>query len=41
VRPCGCYSGYHYYVGYTVEGADGEEVEVFEAVRCTRCRGAL
>jgi hypothetical protein len=31
-----CYGGYHY-IGHMVEGEDGEEVEVFEAVPCHRC----
>jgi hypothetical protein len=35
-RACGCYGGYHY-IGHMVEGEDGEEVEVFEAVPCHRC----
>ncbi len=35
-RACGCYGGYHY-IGYLVEGEDGEEAEVFEAVPCRRC----
>ncbi len=34
--PCYCYGGYHY-IGHMVEGEDGEEVEVFEAVPCRRC----
>ena len=34
--PCRCYGGYHY-IGHMVEGEDGEEVEVFEAVLCRRC----
>ena len=34
--PCGCY-GSHHYIGHMVEGEDGEEVEVFDAVRCRRC----
>jgi hypothetical protein len=29
--PCACYGGYHY-IGYLVEGEDGQEGEVFEAV---------
>ncbi len=36
--PCGCYGGYHY-IGHMVEGEDGEEVEVIEAVPCRRCNG--
>jgi hypothetical protein len=35
-RACGCYGGYHY-IGHLVEGEDGEEVEVIEAVPCRRC----
>jgi hypothetical protein len=35
--PCACYSGYHY-IGHLVEGEDGEEVEVYEAVPCRRCK---
>ena len=38
--PCACYGGYHY-IGHLVAAEDGEEVEVFEAVPCTRCRGEL
>ena len=34
--PCYCSSGV-VYLGHMVEGADGEEVEVFEAVPCHRC----
>ncbi len=34
--PCACYGGYHY-IGHKVEGEDGDEVEVFEAVPCRRC----
>ncbi len=37
-RACGCYGGYHY-IGHMVEGEDGEEVEVIEAVPCRRCNG--
>ena len=33
---CRCYGGYHY-IGHLVEGEDGDEVEVFEAVPCRRC----
>jgi hypothetical protein len=36
--PCSCYGGYHY-IGHMVESEAGEEVEVFEAVACRRCRG--
>ena len=25
------------YIGHMVEGEDGEEVEVFDALRCRRC----
>jgi hypothetical protein len=35
-EPCSCYSGYHY-IGHLVEGEDGEDVEVYEAVPCRRC----
>jgi hypothetical protein len=35
---CSCYGGYHY-LGHMEIGADGEEVEVFEAVPCRRCNG--
>ena len=34
--PHGCYDGV-VYLGHMVEGEDGEEVEVFEAVPCRRC----
>jgi hypothetical protein len=34
--PCGCLNGV-VYIGHLVIGEDGEEVEVFEAVRCRRC----
>ncbi len=34
--PHGCYDGLHF-IGHLVEGEDGEEVEVFEAVPCQRC----
>ena len=34
--PHGCYEGV-VYIGHMVEGADGEEVEAFEAVPCRRC----
>ena len=37
LRPCACMSGV-VYVGHLVE-ADGEEVEVVEAVPCRRCAG--
>lgn len=35
-KPHGCYRGF-VYIGHMVEGEDGEEVEVFEAVPCRRC----
>jgi hypothetical protein len=38
LRPCACMSGV-VYIGHLVE-ADGEEVEVVEAVPCRRCAGA-
>jgi hypothetical protein len=34
--PHGCYDGV-VYIGHMVEGEDGEEVEVYEAVPCRRC----
>jgi hypothetical protein len=34
--PHGCIAGV-VYIGHMVEGEDGEEVEVFEAVPCRRC----
>jgi hypothetical protein len=34
--PCACIEGV-VYVGHMVEGADGEETEVFDAVPCRRC----
>jgi hypothetical protein len=34
--PHGCLDGM-VYIGHLVEGEDGEEVEVFEAVPCRRC----
>jgi hypothetical protein len=34
--PHGCIAGV-VYIGHMVEGEDGEEVEVFEAVPCHRC----
>jgi hypothetical protein len=34
--PCSCYGGYHY-IGYMVEGEDGEETEIITAVPCRRC----
>ena len=37
-RACGCYGGYHY-SRHMVEGEDGEEVRVIEAVPCRRCNG--
>jgi hypothetical protein len=37
--PCSCIGGYHY-IGHMVEDPEsGEEVEVYEAVRCRRCSG--
>jgi hypothetical protein len=38
--PCSCYGGFHY-IGHMVEGEDGEEVEVFDAVPCRRCSDSL
>ena len=35
-RPHACYEGV-VYIGHLVDGEDGEEVEVFEAVPCRRC----
>jgi hypothetical protein len=35
-EPCSCYGGV-VYIGHMVEGEDGDEVEVFEAVPCRRC----
>jgi hypothetical protein len=37
-RPHACYEGV-VYIGHLVEGADGDEEEVFEAVPCRRCLG--
>ncbi len=34
--PHGCYAGW-VYLGHVVDGEDGEELEVFEPVRCRRC----
>jgi hypothetical protein len=34
--PCGCIDGV-VYIGHLVEGEDGEEVEIFDAVPCRRC----
>jgi hypothetical protein len=35
--PHGCIGGYHY-IGHIVEDPEtGEEIEVFEPVRCRRC----
>jgi hypothetical protein len=34
-----CYGGV-VYIGHLLEGEDGEEVEVFEAVPCRRCEPA-
>jgi hypothetical protein len=36
--PHGCIAGV-VYIGHIVEGEDGGEVEVIEAVRCKRCEG--
>jgi hypothetical protein len=38
-RPHACIGGV-VYVGHLVEGDDGEETEVFEAVPCGRCSEA-
>ena len=38
LRPHGCYGGL-VFIGHLVEGEDGEEVEVIEAVPCRRCAG--
>ena len=38
LRPCACMSGV-VYIGHLVE-ADGDEVEVVEAVPCRRCAAA-
>ena len=35
--PCYCYGGV-VYIGHMVEGEDSQEVEVFEAVPCRRCK---
>ena len=35
-HPHGCIAGV-VYIGHMVEGEDGEEVEVIEAVPCRRC----
>ena len=35
-RPCACEDGW-VFVGFMVEGDDGDEVEVVEALRCRRC----
>ena len=37
--PCACIAGV-VYIGHMVEGDDGEEVEVIEAVPCRRCKSA-
>ncbi len=37
-RPHACVDGV-VYIGHMVEGEDGEEVEVIEAVPCRRCAG--
>lgn len=34
--PHGCYGGWHY-LGHLIVDDDGEEVEVIERVRCSRC----
>jgi hypothetical protein len=36
LRPCACIEGI-VFGGHLVEGADGEETEVFDAVPCRRC----
>ena len=38
LRPHGCYEGL-VFIGHLVEGEDGEEFEVIEAVPCRRCAG--
>jgi hypothetical protein len=38
-RPHACYQGV-VYIGHLVVGEDDAEVEVFEAVACSRCVGA-
>ena len=38
LRPHGCYAGL-VFIGHLVEGEDGEEFEVIEAVPCRRCAG--
>ena len=38
--PCYCYGGV-VYIGHLVEDGHGEEVEVFEAVPCRRCKPRL
>ncbi len=40
LRPHGCYDGL-VFIGHLVEGEDGEEVEVIEAVPCRRCAEGL
>lgn len=35
-HPRACYEGV-VYIGHLVEGGEGEETEVIEAVRCRRC----
>jgi hypothetical protein len=37
---CCCWRGF-VYVGHLVVAEDGEEVEVFEAVPCKRCKATL
>ena len=39
-HPHGCIAGV-VYIGHMVIGEDGEEVEVFEAVSCRRCKPRL
>ena len=38
LRPHACTDG-AVYIGHLVVGEDGEEVEIFETVRCRRCAG--
>jgi hypothetical protein len=35
-RPCACIEGF-VYIGHRLVGDDGEEVEVVDAVPCSRC----
>jgi hypothetical protein len=37
-QACACYGGYHYIGRMTEDPETGEEVEVYEPVRCRRCR---